>query len=431
MMTYPEVLNFLYHKLPVFHREGKKAFKPGLQHIQFLCNYFDNPEKKLKCLHIAGTNGKGSSSHLIASILQEHGYKVGLYTSPHLKNFTERFKINGVEIPEKWIVDFVQTNKEFIETYQASFFEWTVIMAFLYFQEKNVDFAVIETGLGGRLDSTNIIDPIACLITNISFDHQDILGNTLEEIAGEKAGIIKPNTPVTISEFDTITASIFTSKAEKEHSPILFAKKEVQIYPIGSDQNNQLFEVNSSYWDKFTIECPLLGNYQQHNIQGVIAWTAQLSQLNIISLEKYKIQQGIAQVVKNTKLKGRFQTLSSKNPEIIVDTAHNESGIQHVLQQIAQKEKTNLTIILGMVKDKDVNKILSLLPENASYIFTEINNPRRLPKEELMQLAKNAGKRGILIENVNEAICYVKENRVNDLVLIFGSTYLVAEINDL
>lgn len=430
-MTYPEVLNFLYHKLPVFHREGKKAFKPGLQHIHYLCDYFGNPEKKLKCLHIAGTNGKGSSSHLIASILQEQGYKVGLYTSPHLKNFTERFKINGIDIPEKWIVDFVHSNKDLIETYQASFFEWTVIMAFLYFEENNVDYAVIETGLGGRLDSTNIISPIACLITNISFDHQDILGNTLEEIASEKAGIIKANIPVTISEFNPKTASIFTLKAEKEHSPILFAKEEVQINPLGSDQNNQLFEINSTYWNKFNVECPLLGNYQQFNIQGVIAWTAQLSQLNILSFEKRNIQQGIAKVIENTQLKGRFQTLHADNPEIIVDTAHNESGIQHVLQQIAQKNTSNLTIVLGMVKDKDVKKVISLLPNDASYLFTEINNPRRLPKEELMQLAKEAGKNGMLIENVNEAIHFVKENRKNDLVLIFGSTYLVAEINDL
>jgi len=430
-MTYSEVLNFLYHKLPVFHREGKKAFKPGLQHIQYLCNYFGNPEKKLKCLHIAGTNGKGSSSHLMASILQEHGYKVGLYTSPHLKNFTERFKINGNEIPEKWIVDFVNSNKELIENYQASFFEWTVIMAFLYFEEYKVDYAVIETGLGGRLDSTNIIEPIACLITNISFDHQDILGNTLEEIAIEKAGIIKPNTPVTISEFDTRTVPIFNSKAYLEHSPILFAREEVQISSLGSDQNLQLLEINSIYWEKFNVKCPLLGSYQRYNIQGIIAWAAQLSRLNILSLEKSKIQQGISQVIQNTQLKGRFQTIHAKNPEIIVDTAHNESGIQHVLQQIAQKSKTNLTIVIGMVKDKDVKKVISLLPDDASYLFTEITNPRRLPKEELMKLADDAGKQGILIENVNAAIDFVKAHRKNDLVLIFGSTYLIAEINDL
>ncbi len=431
-MTYSEVLEFLYQQLPVFHREGKKAFKPGLDNIAKLCNHFGNPQKKLKCLHIAGTNGKGSSSHFMASILQEHGFKVGLYTSPHLKNFTERFKINGVEIPENWICQFVQSNKEYIEQSGASFFEWTVLIAFLFFSEQKVDFAVIETGLGGRLDSTNIIDPIACLITNISFDHQDILGNTLEEIAAEKAGIIKHRIPVMISEFVENTAKVFREKAEKEQSFLQFASDLLIIKENKTtDTLFQTFEVQSSFWNDLTVQSPLLGHYQKHNIAGIIAWCIQISNLGILDLNPFKVGLGIKHVLDNTHLKGRFQILQPTNPRIIADTAHNEGGIRTVLNQIKQIAPQKLTIIIGMVKDKDVKKVLSLLPNDASYIFTEISNPRKLEKELLQNIAEETGKAGILINNVNEAIHFVKKSRIDHFVIIIGSTYLVAEINDL
>ncbi|MEY4384029.1 MAG: Dihydrofolate synthase [Bacteroidota bacterium] len=412
MMNYSEVLTFLYQQLPVFHREGKKAFKPGLRHIEYLCEYFGHPERQLKCLHIAGTNGKGSSSHLMSSILQEHGYRVGLYTSPHLKNFTERFKVNGVEIPEQWITDFVNEHQAFIKSYSASFFEWTVIMAFLYFAQQKVDYAVIETGLGGRLDSTNIMTPIGCLITNISFDHQDLLGNTLEEIATEKAGIIKKNVPITISEYHPQTAPIFEQKAKLEHAPIIFASK-IEL-PKG-----------------LQIKSPFLGNYQTKNIQGVIAWAVQLNSLGIISFDWKKLEKGIEHTLKNTGFKGRFQVIHTNQPQIIVDTAHNEAGISSVVAQIEQLHPKELTIILGMVGDKDVKKVLSILPKNAHYIFTEITNPRKLPKEELHKMAIESGLDGILSSDVNHAITHVKEYRKDHLVFILGSTYLVAEINEL
>jgi dihydrofolate synthase/folylpolyglutamate synthase len=432
MMTYAEVLEFLYQRLPVFHREGKKAFKPGLDHIQFLCNQFGNPQSRLKCLHIAGTNGKGSSSHLMASILQEHGFKVGLYTSPHLKNFTERFKINGQEINENWITNFVNSNKELITSYSASFFEWTVIMAFLYFAENNVDYAIIETGLGGRLDSTNIVQPIACLITNISFDHQDILGNSLEEIANEKAGIIKTCIPVTISEFNESTASIFVEKAKTLQAPIQFSKNQVSI-KLGEtlDHKFQVFEVHTNHWKNLKVKSPLLGHYQLQNIAGIIAWTIQLDQMKILSFDPSIICLGIENVVKNTGLKGRFQILQQENPLIIADTAHNEDGIKNVLQQIQKINLKKLSFIIGMVKDKDIKKVLSLLPNDANYIFTEISNPRRLEKESLKIIGEETGKNGILMKDVNEAIHFAKLNLADHLVLIIGSTYLVAEINDL
>ncbi|MEY2792308.1 MAG: Dihydrofolate synthase [Bacteroidota bacterium] len=431
-MTYAEVLEFLYQRLPVFHREGKKAFKPGLDHIQFLCNQFGNPQSRLKCLHIAGTNGKGSSSHLMASILQEHGFKVGLYTSPHLKNFTERFKINGQEINENWITNFVNSNKELITSYSASFFEWTVIMAFLYFAENNVDYAIIETGLGGRLDSTNIVQPIACLITNISFDHQDILGNSLEEIANEKAGIIKTCIPVTISEFNESTASIFVEKAKTLQAPIQFSKNQVSI-KLGEtlDHKFQVFEVHTNHWKNLKVKSPLLGHYQLQNIAGIIAWTIQLDQMKILSFDPSIICLGIENVVKNTGLKGRFQILQQENPLIIADTAHNEDGIKNVLQQIQKINLKKLSFIIGMVKDKDIKKVLSLLPNDANYIFTEISNPRRLEKESLKIIGEETGKNGILMKDVNEAIHFAKLNLADHLVLIIGSTYLVAEINDL
>ena len=307
MTRFEEVINFLYAQLPVFHREGKKAYKPGLGNIESLSAQLGNPHEAFKSLHIAGTNGKGSSSHFMASILQEHGYKVGLYTSPHLKSFTERIKINGQEIDKQWIVDFFDKYQPLLAAIRPSFFEWTVNMAFQYCKEQQVDFAIIETGLGGRLDSTNIINPLGCLITNIGYDHQDILGDSLTLIAGEKAGIITAHTPVCVSEKQVETTAIFQAKANSEHANLRFASEQVQVGDPEFTKAGMQLEVRTNTWGKFTLESPYAGIYQVNNLRGVIAWCEQLNELAIIPFEIQKIQSGIAACRKNTMLRGRWE----------------------------------------------------------------------------------------------------------------------------
>ena len=416
-MNYSESISFLYAQLPVFHREGAKAYKPGLGNIEELSELVDHPERSFKSLHIAGTNGKGSSSHFMASILQEHGYKVGLYTSPHLKSFTERIKMNGVEIPEEWVADFVSNHLHLIEKVRPSFFEWTVIMAFSYFKEQKVDYAIIETGLGGRLDSTNIISPLACLITNISIDHQDLLGDTLGKIASEKAGIIKSNTPVTISEKQLETSEVFLAKASSVNAPLQFAED------IVSASN---FTFTTPTWGEINVNSPYKGHYQQKNIRGVLAWCEQIQY--IIPLEGAKIRKGIEQTRINTGLQGRWEILG-ESPKIIADTGHNKSGITEIMQQIHQEGFDHLTIILGMVADKDIDSVLSLFPTEASYYFSQANNPRAISALELQKLATAKGLQGKVIPNVNEAINLAKLNsKPTDGILICGSTYLVGEI---
>jgi dihydrofolate synthase/folylpolyglutamate synthase len=416
-MNYSESISFLYAQLPVFHREGSKAYKPGLGNIEALCELMGNPERSFKSLHVAGTNGKGSSSHFMASILQEHGYKVGLYTSPHLHSFTERIKINGIQVAEKWVADFVSSRLDLIEKVRPSFFEWTVIMAFTYFKEQQVDYAIIETGLGGRLDSTNIITPLACLITNISFDHQDLLGDTLEKIASEKAGIIKSNTPVTISEKQTETSAIFIAKAESIHAPIQFASDVISA----SD-----FTFTSPTWGEMKVNSPYKGHYQQKNIRGVLAWCEQIQ--SIIPLEGAKIRKGIEQTRVNTGLQGRWEILG-ESPKIIADTGHNKSGITEIMQQINKEGFDHLTIILGMVVDKDIDSVLSLFPTEATYYFSQANNPRALSALELQKLAAAKGLQGKVVPSVNEAIVLAKSHSgASDGILICGSTYLVGEI---
>lgn len=428
MTRFEEVINFLYAQLPVFHREGKKAYKPGLGNIESLSAQLGNPHEAFKSLHIAGTNGKGSSSHFMASILQEHGYKVGLYTSPHLKSFTERIKINGQEIDKQWIVDFFDQYQPLLASIRPSFFEWTVIMAFQYFKEQQVDFAIIETGLGGRLDSTNIINPLGCLITNIGYDHQDILGDSLELIAGEKAGIIKANTPVCISEKQIETSAIFQGKAISENANIRFASDQVRVNnPVFTKSGMQL-EVETNTWGKFTLESPYAGIYQVNNLRGVIAWCEQLNELGIIPFELQKIQSGIAACRKNTMLGGRWEVYQ-ENPWIVADTGHNESGITQILEQVKQYHPRNLTIILGMVADKDIDRVLKLFPKDAVYLFTEAHNPRALKADKLQEMASRHGLTGQLAENVNQAIELARKSE-SDFILITGSTYLVAEIEE-
>lgn len=429
-MNYDEVIHFLYHSLPVFHREGKKAYKPGLDNIISLCAQLNHPQHSFKSLHIAGTNGKGSSSHFIASILQEHGFKVGLYTSPHLKSFTERIKINGIEVSKEWVSSFVSDKKNIIQEVSPSFFEWTVAMAFCYFKEQRVDWAIIETGLGGRLDSTNIIMPLSCLITNIGYDHQDILGNSLEEIASEKAGIIKQGVPVTISEFQLEISTIFLEKANKNHAPIQFAKEDIKLLQVSSGQTLDLI-LESIHFGEFKIESPYVGTYQINNVMGVLAWCSQLDSMGIVDLNKEKIAMGIKNSRLNTQLKGRYEIISN-DPKIIADTAHNESGLRLLIDQIKKESKGNLWIILGMVADKDLDSVLQILPQNAQYVFCESNNPRSLKAIKLLETAQKFGLKGKVILDVNEAIALVKRKMdPNDLILITGSTYLVAEIDEL
>jgi dihydrofolate synthase/folylpolyglutamate synthase len=428
MMSYEEVLNFLYAQLPVFHREGKKAYKPGLGNIENLSAQLGDPQNAFKSLHIAGTNGKGSSSHFMASILQEHGFKVGLYTSPHLKSFTERIKINGQEVDKQWIVDFYLRYQSLLSEIKPSFFEWTVIMAFQYFKEQGVEYAIIETGLGGRLDSTNIIQPIGCLITNIGYDHQDILGDSLELIAAEKAGIIKANTPICISEIQAETKPIFLEKAKQVSAPIQFAEEYIRITHSDISISGMLLDVESKSWGNFQVQSPYTGIYQLNNIRGVIAWCEQLNDLGIQPLNLSQMQAGIKACRDNTQLRGRWEVYQ-QNPWIVADTAHNESGIRLVLEQVSQYEAKKLTIILGMVADKDIHRVLALFPKDATYLFTSANNPRALPAEQIMSMAEGHGMVGSVCIDVNVAIQEAKASG-SDFILVTGSTYLVAEMNE-
>ena len=429
-MTYDEVIHFLYNSLPVFHREGKKAYKPGLDNIASLCAQLNDPHHSFKSLHIAGTNGKGSSSHFIASILQEHGFKVGLYTSPHLKSFTERIKINGKEVSKEWVSAFVSDKKNIIQEVSPSFFEWTVAMAFCYFKEQQVDWAIIETGLGGRLDSTNIITPLGCLITNIGYDHQDILGNSLREIANEKAGIIKQRTPVTISEFQPEISDIFFEKAKENQAPIQFANEDTTLIKVSKGQTLDMV-VESKHFGEFKIASPYVGSYQINNIIGVLAWCGQLASIGIIDFKKDMIELGIKNSRINTQLKGRFEMISN-DPKIIADTAHNESGIRLLMDQIKSELIGKLWIILGMVADKDLDLVLQILPKNAGYIFSESHNPRSLKASNLLSIAQKNGLMGTVIEDVNEAIAFVKSKMTHDdVILVTGSTYLIAEIDEI
>lgn len=425
-MTYEEVVNFLYAQLPVFHREGKKAFKPGLGNIQQLAAQLGNPQQHFKSLHIAGTNGKGSSSHFMASILQEQGFRVGLYTSPHLKSFTERIKVNGKEVSKEWVVAFFQKHQDLISEIRPSFFEWTVIMAFAYFQEQGVDYAIIETGLGGRLDSTNIIEPIATYITNIGYDHQDILGDTLAEIASEKAGIIKSQIPILISERQEEIQAVFEATALDRNAPLQFATDVVKISQVSQNGLVLRMLAHSEVWGDLEIISPYAGAYQVHNIRGVIAWCAQLSKMLVFQLTARSVQRGIQLARENTQLRGRWEIMG-REPWVVADTAHNASGITEVLGQVAKMKIAQLHIILGMVADKDLDRVLSLFPTDAQYYFTQAANPRALSANELQAKANIFGLQGKTFANVNVALATARKTQA-DFILITGSTYMVAEI---
>lgn len=404
-MNYTETVNWLFEQLPMYQQQGASAYKKDLTNTLVLAKYLGNPEKRVKTIHVAGTNGKGSTSSMIASILQEAGCKVGLYTSPHLKDYRERIKINGQMIQEQFVVDFVEKNKTFFETNSLSFFEMTVGLAFDYFDKEGVDVAVIEVGLGGRLDSTNIITPLVSVVTNIGFDHVQFLGNTLESIAAEKAGIIKPNIPVVIGEYLPETKPVFLSKAKEMKAEIYFASDLVsEDYP-----------------------CGLMGDYQFHNKKTVIQVIRVLQNHLFVTEDHLKL--GLLNVVQNTGLLGRWQQINA-NPKVICDTAHNSHGLKVVLNQIKKEQFEQLYFVLGVVNDKDLEDILPLFPKEAYYFFCKPNVPRGLDQKILKEKAHLFGlDKSEACDSVSDAYqkALLKANK-NDFIYIGGSTFVVAEI---
>ena len=407
-MNYQETTEWMFNQLPMYQLQGASAYKKDLTNIHLLVNHLDNPHKDLKCIHVAGTNGKGSTSHMLSSILQEAGYKVGLYTSPHLKDFRERIKINGLEIPEDFVCDFINTNKSFFESNEISFFEMSVGLAFDYFSKEKVDIAIIEVGMGGRLDATNIIIPLVSVITNIGLDHTQFLGNTLEAVAYEKAGIIiKPAIPVVIGEYTTETKEVFIKKAEECNSEIYFASDLIsETYP--SD---------------------LIGDYQLHNKKTALLTIDIINAQKEFNISQINIEKGFENVVRNTGLQGRWQQLGDA-PKIICDTAHNKDGLSIVLHQIEKETFENLHIVLGLVNDKDLNEILPLFPKNAIYYFCKPDVPRGLPAITLQTVAAKFNLIGNLYDSVKEAYTSAKNNATkNDFIYIGGSTFVVAELD--
>jgi dihydrofolate synthase / folylpolyglutamate synthase len=430
MMNYKETVDFLYARLPMFHREGKTAYKANLDNIVQLASTLGNPENKFKSIHVAGTNGKGSVCHMLASILQHEGYKTGLYTSPHLLDFRERIRVNGEVVPEEFVVNFIEQNIHLIDDINPSFFEMTTAMAFNYFANSEIDIAVVETGLGGRLDATNIITPLISVITNISFDHTDILGNTLEAIAGEKAGIIKKGVPVVIGESNESSDHVFIRKADQAITRLEFADSKYSASII-QDENysHQTIKVSSNSNNKdFLYELDLLGNYQGKNLVTVLSAIDILNQLHSgLYINEISIQQGLKNVIKSTGLLGRWQ-IFQRNPLIILDTGHNEEGIRTTARQLKKLKFNKLHIVFGMVKEKDIRKILSLLPKNAIYYFTKASIPRALDENTILEESMQEGLKGNAFPSIGEAIKKSFENsRPGDCIYIGGSTFVVAE----
>ncbi|OBQ56124.1 bifunctional folylpolyglutamate synthase/dihydrofolate synthase [Tamlana sp. s12] len=404
-MSYNDTLEWMFSQLPMYQKQGGSAFRKDLTNTVLLAKHLNFPHHTFKSIHVAGTNGKGSTSHMLASILQEAGYKVGLYTSPHLKDFRERIKINGHPVSENFVVDFIAKHKAFFESHTLSFFEMTVGMAFEYFSEEKVDIAVIEVGMGGRLDSTNIITPELSVITNIGLDHTQFLGDTLEAIAFEKGGIIKEGVPVVIGETQIETAPVFEGLAKERHSKIVFADQEVKtIYP--SD---------------------LIGSYQIKNIKTVMQAVEELREQGF-SITETQLKQGLLHVVKNTGLLGRWQILNA-NPKVVCDTGHNKDGLTEVMNQLSKEEFEHLHIVFGVVNDKDLTSIVDLLPKNATYYFCKPNIPRGLAATDLKATFSAYGLEGEAYNSVNEAYnSALNQANSNDFIYVGGSTFVVAEI---
>ncbi|MFN6335852.1 MAG: bifunctional folylpolyglutamate synthase/dihydrofolate synthase [Sphingobacteriales bacterium] len=411
----------------MFSKIGADAYKKDLYNIRELCKRLNNPQHHFKTIHIAGTNGKGSTSHMLAAILQHAGYKTGLYTSPHLEDFRERIRINGKMIPEQHVIDFTEQTKDWYDEIEPSFFEITVAMAFDYFAKENVEIAVIETGLGGRLDSTNIILPELSVITNIGWDHMNILGDTLEKIASEKAGIIKPNVPVIIGETSNITSPVFIQKSSQENSSIVFADQQVTISSWKYDKQHKLDIVLSEHNRTTALSLDLPGLYQLKNIPAV--WMA----VRQLQKQGWKIEDQIAidalaQVRKLTHLHGRWEIIQT-DPMLVLDVGHNVDGINQILYQLEHTNHAKLHVVIGMVKDKDIRKVLTLLPKQAKYYFTQSNIPRAMPVDQFATLAESNGLKGSTHEDVNLAIVAAKANASkDDLILVCGSVFLIGEV---
>jgi dihydrofolate synthase/folylpolyglutamate synthase len=427
-MNYAATVDYLFSRLPMFSRIGAAAFKKDLTNTIALCNALNNPQHQFRSVHIAGTNGKGSTSHMLAAILQTAGYKTGLYTSPHLQDFRERIRINGIPCSEAFVVDFTERIRPQIELLDPSFFEITVAMAFDYFAKEKVDVAVIEVGLGGRLDSTNIITPELSVITNIGWDHMNMLGDTLEKIAFEKAGIIKKNIPVVIGEVRTETRAVFERRASETASPLIFAqeKRYVADWKYAHHRlDMEVVDIKTDAHHHYQLDLP--GIYQQHNLLTVLE-TCSLLQQQGWKITEGDIKNALLHVKQLTGLHGRWELIREK-PAIILDVAHNKDGMQQIQRQLELTDYHHLHVVIGMVKDKDVTAVLQYLPKQASYYFTEAAIPRALPAEELQNIAASAGLNGHVYPNVNNAIQQaVTVAHKEDLILVCGSVFLVGEV---
>ena len=427
-MTYQETLDWMFNKLPMYQRIGALAYKPDLNNTIQLFNLLNNPQNDFKSIHVAGTNGKGSVSHMLASVFQEAGYKTGLYTSPHLRDFRERIRINGEMIPQKNVMQFAEAHKETFEKMELSFFEMTTGMAFDYFSKEKVDIAIIEVGLGGRLDSTNLITPELSVITNIDLDHTKFLGDTRAKIAYEKAGIIKHGIPVVIGETHPETQQVFIDKAKECDSPIYFADQLFECDKIHFESyTEQRFDVwkNSELYME-SLEIPLMGNYQQKNLTTVMCAIDLLRER--FNLTEDVVRDGIARVIQNTHLMGRWQILN-KDPLTIADTGHNPAGISEVVRQLAEISYNRLHFVLGMVNDKDIDSVLQMLPRNCEYYFCKADIPRGLDANILAEKAFDMGLRGQVFESVSHAYrSAVNAAHFGDVVFIGGSNFTVAEV---
>ena len=423
-MNYQETLNWLFAQLPMYQREGQAAYKANLDNTLKLDEYFLHPHRQYLTVHVAGTNGKGSVSHMLASILQEAGYKTGLYTSPHLKDFRERIKVNGKMISEQYVTDFVGHHKSLFQDLQPSFFEMTVAMAFKYFADQKVDIAVIEVGLGGRLDSTNIISPLASVITNISFDHMALLGNTLEKIAGEKAGIIKPDVPAIIGSKDKAYDFVFEAKAKECKTSLEFADTN---WETKRNEDGSYTLTHCSGWKFNHLQCELKGLYQRKNIPAVLETIIALKSQGL-SITDEHIRNGIAKVVTNTGLSGRWQTLNQQ-PLTICDTGHNIDGLTEITRQLKTCSYKKLHFVIGMVNDKDVDSVLNILPKDAIYYFCKASIPRAMPEETLARKAQTFHLSGECYPTVAAAYAAARlQAAPEDMIYIGGSTFVVAEV---
>ncbi len=430
-MTYEQTLDYLFSRLPMFSRIGAAAYKADLTNTITLCDSLKNPETKFKSIHIAGTNGKGSVSHMLAAILQTAGYKTGLYTSPHLKDFRERIKVNGDMITEEFVIDFTKKIKPLIEKINPSFFEITVAMAFDYFAQQKIDVAIVETGLGGRLDSTNIINPELSIITNIGWDHMNLLGDSLEKIAFEKAGIIKENIPVVVGEVLAATESVFAKTAIEKNTSLHIASKKRQVTDWDWHKNELVAEVSEAHHtDHKVYHLDLPGIYQTKNLLTVLEACSQLQQQGW-KIDDNIIHKGLQHTKKLTGLHGRWEIIHHA-PLVVLDVAHNIDGIKQLVQQAELTEHHQLHIVIGMVKDKEVEKVLALLPKHASYYFTKAQIPRALPEEELMEKGNQLRLKGDSFPNVNDALEFALQHaHPDDMIIVCGSVFLVGEVNEL